>query len=273
MIERIEIDVPDILAQYKVPGVALIRTQLESGAGTPGCWFGGKPRLPAHIPWPVNDEWHDDPKMPMHFLCQLDLAQFPVAVFEYFDTLPRSGTLFFFYDAVYGGAGSELFDASAVIYVEEDVADIPYRDLPPVPDEVVENAMSYTYKEKGFGHDFPYWPITLYEVDTYPNGRWRQVVKNHDILSDPYKLAWEKWFERLESEVTHFGVEGQFSVHVALGACGIEYKKKRILFISHDEGMNLYLGDGDSMSYFIENEKFIDNCFSCARSLFDNYLG
>jgi uncharacterized protein YwqG len=89
--------------------------------------LGGRPNLPKGIPWPT---WLDE--QPLSFIAQLDLAALPRIQGL---PLPRSGSLFFFYDAVNLPWGFDPKDAGCakVIYsryrLPENGLRTPHRDL------------------------------------------------------------------------------------------------------------------------------------------------
>jgi uncharacterized protein YwqG len=68
-----------------------LRLTATEPSAQPVSRLGGRPNLPKDIPWPV---WQNE--QPLAFIAQLDLAALP-AIENL--PLPRSGSLFFFYDA------------------------------------------------------------------------------------------------------------------------------------------------------------------------------
>jgi len=107
------------------PSLRLI-TGKPPGAQTIGR-LGGRPNLPRDIPWPV---WQDE--QPLSFIAQLDLATLP-SIRDL--PLPRSGSLFFFYDAVNSPWGFDPKDkgCAKVVYHSSPLAAhqprTPHRDL------------------------------------------------------------------------------------------------------------------------------------------------
>jgi len=89
--------------------------------------LGGRPNLPKDIPWPV---WLDE--QPLSFIAQLDLATLPPVRGL---PLPRSGSLFFFYDAVTQPWGFDPKDkgCAKAVYSRSALAAhpprVPHRDL------------------------------------------------------------------------------------------------------------------------------------------------
>lgn len=85
---------PKFLEAQMRPAVILRRSGLPVPRNHPArSFFGGLPRLPPELAWPVFDV-HEGTASPM-FIAQIDLADVPLPP----DTaMPRSGTLFMFYD-------------------------------------------------------------------------------------------------------------------------------------------------------------------------------
>jgi uncharacterized protein YwqG len=107
------------------------RPSLRLTAGKPSAQpvsrLGGRPNLPKDIPWPV---WQEE--QPLSFIAQLDLATLPAVRGV---PLPKSGSLFFFYDADEQPWGFDPKDkgCAQVIYVPSSLAAnrprAPHRDL------------------------------------------------------------------------------------------------------------------------------------------------
>jgi uncharacterized protein YwqG len=101
MILRKNLDIPMLLDQARRPGIYIVKMPPRSDApGAPGCWFGGEPTLPVDIEWPsyFPISGMKDFMVPMQFLAQINLAALPRS--GDFPNLPKTGTLFFFYDAI-----------------------------------------------------------------------------------------------------------------------------------------------------------------------------
>jgi len=85
---------PRFLKSRKRPAVILRRSAWPVPGKHPArSFFGGLPRLPPELSWPVI-EAHDGPAHPM-FIAQIDLTEVPLPRDS---AMPRSGTLFIFYD-------------------------------------------------------------------------------------------------------------------------------------------------------------------------------
>lgn len=100
----------------------------------PNSWFGGKPPLPADIPWPTYHR--GGAEFPMSFIMQLDCADLP-RLDEYF--FPASGVLLFFFEFNFQQERSsgEQHLGGKVIYLD-DINGVPYREMPSVPDVPAE---------------------------------------------------------------------------------------------------------------------------------------
>ncbi|MDU8944380.1 DUF1963 domain-containing protein [Ovoidimarina sediminis] len=107
--------------------VVLAKTAHPDDPGAPGCWFGGGATLPPDIDWPVMA--FEGLEIPLHFLCQIDLAQVPPAG----DLLPRQGRLFFFWEPFLSPSMS-LTRGARVIHAEGDLSGTPERRMPEAPE-------------------------------------------------------------------------------------------------------------------------------------------
>lgn len=161
-----EAEIADLLEKGHQPGLVLVKTRKPKDPGLPGCWFGGLPTLPAHVDWPIYDAAEDEPSVPMHFVCQINLAQVPE--FEGRPEMPTSGTLFFFVDPIFAPVYSIPKGGGRVIYVADDVSGCPERavpdGLPLDPDNEDVFRMSGTYKDNPTDR-FPRWNFTFVRID------------------------------------------------------------------------------------------------------------
>jgi hypothetical protein len=91
--------------------------------------LGGRPNLPPEIVWPM---WEDTP---LAFVAQLDLASLPVlAGLE----LPRTGTLYFFYEGDGYGSEGPPEDFQRVFFCDQPSSGFPLRDWPGNPDQELQ---------------------------------------------------------------------------------------------------------------------------------------
>lgn len=156
------------IQRSRQPGIALLRVPREHrlDGGTTGCRFGGNPTLPAEFDWPTYIA-EGGVEMPMQFLLQVDLASVPRI--DGLPPLPKSGTLFVFYDRILAPhvrEGRHLKDGTAcrVIYSDRVNADCAERSIPPIPDlEDFELEPHYS-KETSFTR----WAFDPVPVETYP---------------------------------------------------------------------------------------------------------
>lgn len=119
----------EIIENAKVDGFLLQKTQRPDGPGAEGCWFGGKPTLPEDIEWPWTKKAHEQPSIPLHFIAQIKLDSVPWH--DGLPEMPRTGTLFFFADTLFGPAEEYRHDSVKIVYAAQDVASVPERSMPP----------------------------------------------------------------------------------------------------------------------------------------------
>jgi uncharacterized protein YwqG len=117
------------LERLAAPILSRARPSLRLTVGQPSdqpvSRLGGRPNLPNEIPWPVRREMQ-----PLSFIAQFDLAA--LSVIEGLP-LPRSGSLFFFYDSAAMPAGYDPEEKSGaqVFYATGPLAANCVRDWPP----------------------------------------------------------------------------------------------------------------------------------------------
>ncbi|WGW02815.1 DUF1963 domain-containing protein [Tropicibacter oceani] len=166
-------------------GIWLRKTPAPTDAGTPGCFFGGRPNLPAQIAWPHYGD--ENLQVPLHFLLQIDLA-----VLRDVPGLPefaRQGTLFFFVDPVYAPVFGHDLGGARVIHVPGPVADIPERDMPgglPITDDgALTFTPSDTYLREMLSAGYPRWPIvpTAFARKDPPDFE-EEWIEQHPVLLD-----------------------------------------------------------------------------------------
>ena len=131
--------VADDLLKLTAPTVRVYIRQVDEASLPAGASkIGGRPDLPAGVPWP---SWHE----PMAFIAQFDLAA--VAPYDREDALPASGLLSFFYEtdgeplyaAMWGlpedtgpheYVNVDVSPSWRVLYHEDDPATFVRRDIP-----------------------------------------------------------------------------------------------------------------------------------------------
>ncbi len=108
------------LERLAAPILARTRPSLRLKVGKPNARpvsrLGGRPNLPKDIPWPV---WQE--QRPLSFISQIELTELPAIRGL---ALPRSGSLFFFYDSDVQPAGYDPKhkDGTRVFYVDAPLA-------------------------------------------------------------------------------------------------------------------------------------------------------
>lgn len=68
------------LFRARMSAIAMQRTPEPTDPGTPGCWFGGVPTMPAEYDWPIftfPHQPHRGFQVPMHFYVQISLQYLP----------------------------------------------------------------------------------------------------------------------------------------------------------------------------------------------------
>ncbi|MFK7838456.1 MAG: DUF1963 domain-containing protein [Sulfitobacter sp.] len=168
-------DIDQMLKDAPIPGVLMVKQDAAKHTVAPGCWFGGKPTLPAEIDWPCYEEYERKLQIPMHFLFQLNLAELPRT--SKTSALPDSGTLFVFLDPVF--AALSPYDCFAlgrgisVIHWPEDVSDVRGRSAPVMPDLSdleVDAVTSHDWAETSAqdrSPEFPQIAFGLSELNTF----------------------------------------------------------------------------------------------------------
>jgi len=121
-------DIEEIIERAKVDGFMLQKTQRPDDPGAEGCWFGGKPTLPEDIEWPWTKGAYQQPSIPLHFIAQIKLDSVPWH--DGLPEMPHTGTLFFFADTLFGPAAEYRNDSAKIIYVPQDVLDVPECSMP-----------------------------------------------------------------------------------------------------------------------------------------------
>lgn len=143
--------------------------------GVSGCWFGGRPTLPAEIDWPVFTR--PNASMPMHFLAQFDCAKIPRLEGS---LLPACGTLMFFFEPHLNQDRyldpEEEFLGGRVIYIK-DASGVPLRD-PPLRPNVDPEAF---FKEKS--------GVLKTEVGEFLENRFDPVYWNEEYRGTPPMLG------------------------------------------------------------------------------------
>jgi hypothetical protein len=152
-------------------------------------FFGGLPRLPTRIGWPVTEitsraERQTTPdgvvryvgvkeRVASTFLGQIDLGRLPGGV--RIDPLPRSGTLYFFFDSAALEPERTPGTGGSVIYWPGDCASCTERAPPQLLHPCHGTEAGYHFKWLEFTHSehrpfptfFPKWPVRPIVLPTY----------------------------------------------------------------------------------------------------------
>lgn len=127
------------LNYYRTPAIGLLPVARNpSSDPASGSYFGGTPKLPQNVAWPLFEG------RPLHFLASVECQEIPDEYFQHpqAQSLPRRGTLLFFYNASDQPWGSQPEDAGqfSVLYSPESVSNLPKT---PVPSGVREEDEDY----------------------------------------------------------------------------------------------------------------------------------
>jgi Domain of unknown function (DUF1963) len=143
-----------------------------SHAIEPTTYFGGLPRLPAHLPWPEVEG------TALTFVGQIDLSQMPSGLTL---DVPKIGTLFFFVDLRHGETLSSTGapgKGGTTIYWDQSTKDLPVRPEP-------------ANLGPCFGEDWPYYfewlthlgPLGYTPPKTFPRFEMgARALRAHDLL-------------------------------------------------------------------------------------------
>jgi uncharacterized protein YwqG len=137
-------EIEELIEQSKHDGFLLRKTLRPNDKAASGCWFGGEPTLPPEIEWPYTQS-KEFPPIPLHFAAQIDLSAIPLS--DKHPEMPRTGTLFFFIDPIYGPAYDYSQNTTRVIYVAGDVSKNAPRQMPPLTMDAVKTG----YASRSYG--------------------------------------------------------------------------------------------------------------------------
>lgn len=161
--ELSDAEIEALVETNRIKGYRLRTGESRFSSGAPGCWIGGNPTLPKMIEWPYYCSKYQPADVPMIFIAQIDCAQFPVI--EDRPEIPRSGTLFFFYDPIFD---SEHHGAGQVIYIDADLSDSAERRPPDLPqDEVDYSLLDYELVNADHQRIADYWFVTPIRYDEW----------------------------------------------------------------------------------------------------------
>ena len=254
-------EMDDMLFAASRPGLMLSKTRLPNDPGAVGSWLGGQPALPPEIDWP----WYapeGDPLVPMHFVAQIDLAQVPRM--KGLPEIPRTGALFFFFDPILAPVRGLGFGGARVIYVDQDVAGHPQREMPEIPGPLNQDEMSFWYTAnptRGYRRwNFTFLAFTGYRQDLYPNNAFQMAVAeaNLDVKDDLIERTEDRRQgaepNRSQSFAPHhmFGSTGRLEPNGAL---------TRLLAVRGDSDLGLDYGNGDWIVFWVPDADLATNNF------------
>ncbi|MDJ0946532.1 MAG: DUF1963 domain-containing protein [Kiloniellales bacterium] len=162
-----ETEIADMIETQAQPAIFLRRCWPIGAAWGGKSWLGGRPCLPAQLPWPR------DPKQgtALHFLAQIDCEDLPAL--DGASPLPRDGRLLFFADLdeerLWSVDGEDRCrEATRVIYVPKSEATSEERDPPEDTPDVDHpfGRLTGPYADKG-RKGFAKWPVSAHPIETY----------------------------------------------------------------------------------------------------------
>ena len=252
-------EIDAVLHRIRVPAILLIKTTTPDEPGAPGCRFGGKPTLPPEFEWPwFRSNENGDPNLavPMQFLMQIDLRHVPRLI--EFPDMPRTGTLFFFFDLIVApGVGFAHDQDPCVFYYEGDVTGFPEREQP-------DYTLPKDWEERRLPKQVKRWNMSFGLMNTYDDMKFKAEKIRHreqDVSTKlNRKIANEILYELSENNAVIIEYTGSEAIHHLLGRYQIRFHNEMADFI------NLFWFDGNEwsldydfnckFSYCIKNEDF-----------------
>ncbi len=160
----------DVIERLACPAIGLFETSEPTRSHV-----GGRPTLPADIPWP---RWND---APLAFLCQIDLTELPAGhlLGAEHHGLPLSGMLFFFYETQAQTWGFDPQDAGSwrVIYCTGTPGEAAERAA---PEDLTEEAL------------FTKVPLTFTIITSYPDAQDERIeaLGLNEVQIEQYMEDW-----------------------------------------------------------------------------------
>ena len=203
-------------------------------------WFGGLPTLPDEMEWPIyvpdpKPDWRTNEPVPMHFLAQIDCAEFPD--FEGRELLPESGILFFFAQTDWSNYDPpdvwKTFNVSRVLFHDGDTENLKARPVPEgIPPcyrtEVEHHYAWFDGKEPAdeLPCTFRKWPIEMKPFRSYADTHFTgnlayEVSVQYDTL---WRSMQEEALTEALGELTHYELpESYFDNELQLPDDGFPY--------------------------------------------------
>lgn len=172
-------DIDALMATHREPAIMVHRPYPPPLVPCGGSHYGGRPALPAGVPWPRTSAG-----VPLHFLARIDCAALP----DTGGVLPVDGVLFFF-----ARVDSDLMwqegsprDACRVLYVAKAgaVEADPPEGLLPILGGRSEQQRWFRFPSEPPVALYPRWPISFYAISSWPDqsaipGWWDRDMKGY----------------------------------------------------------------------------------------------
>lgn len=172
-------------------------------------YFGGQPRLPPTLRWPIASE-NGVTTLALTFIAQIDLSEIPRP--PQLNMLPPSGTLFFFFNPRWCDAsldnGSQ--GLGCVLYCTEDTRSLPFHIE---PDNLIACYGDQSYSEyewlahtrndlHQYPRSFPRWPVKAHLVTGFRDEPPSFPHLDKGLQSDAHSVWWDTLFEMQVERLT-----------------------------------------------------------------------
>jgi len=172
-------------------------------------YFGGQPRIPPGLKWP---EWSDScgSALALTFIAQIDLSEIPRT--PKLNALPRSGTLFFFFNPKWSDASldNESQGLGCVLYCSDDTRLLPEHVE---PENLIACYGDQSYSEyewlahtrsdlHQYPRSFPKWPVKAHLVTGYRDQPPSFPHLDKGLQSDAHSIWWDMLFEMQVARLT-----------------------------------------------------------------------
>lgn len=257
-----QLTIDEHLERASLHGVLLLKTARPDAPGAPGCWFGGWPTMPETLDWPTYDDYEYG-ELPLVFLAQISLAE--LAKVQHDNQLPKTGTLFFFFDPLRASIDGFDFGGTAVLYTSDDVSELPEREMPDYPD-FPENAEFGPWIAEGDAYDLDRWNFTFVPIE----GSDASVADNGDQREASYALV-RVLRERITDEYEQVRAgnnspkESLHNMFVGPYGDGWDGPDIPLLSIWDDPDLGLFHADQRILAFTISQEALSNNNFDAVR--------
>lgn len=245
-----ELSVEEMIAQALRPALFLRKTPNPEDPGAKGCWLGGEPSLPSDIDWPYY-EYEDYPRVPMHFLAQIELSEMPQV--PELPEMPRTGTLFFFVEPMYAPV-MDMNGGCKVIYSRESCLGLPARPCPEMPSiEDNDLHLCMAYRENP-AVQYAKWNFRFEDVECFELGTFDNRVVEERLLAK--KLKVEGRLEKSTEQDRKGGQSEDFQFHRMFGDDGLGANRISgqvpLLTIGSDADVGTWFGDVVPVMFVID---------------------